>query len=296
VVGVSTGSVQRMFDTEVDLPLAGAVPLGRLALRLLSVSLFVTIWWGLVNFSVNVAGLNFGLISDPFEVATALANYLSGEPMTSGGQSIYTHVLYSTYRVVAGVGIAAVAGIGFGLLIGTSRQWADYLYPALELFRPIPPVAWVPVAILTLPVVNVVGFSMNLAVLFVVFIGAFFPILVNTVEGVRNVDEEYRRAAESLGADRTQVFRHVILPATLPAILTGISLGIGLGWITVVAAEIVAGNYGIGYVTYQAYRLLATDVIVAGMVTIGALGYASSWLVVWAANRLTPWGNIETNH
>jgi NitT/TauT family transport system permease protein len=295
VVGVSTGSAREAFDREVELPFAGEIPVARLALRLLSVSLFAALWWVLTNFGVSVAGLNFSLIPGPVKTAAALANYLSGEPMTSAGQSIYVHVLYSTYRVAAGVAIAAVLGVGLGLLIGTSRQWADYLYPALELVRPIPPVAWVPVAILTLPVATLFGFSTNLAVLFVVFIGAFFPILVNTVEGVRNVDEEYRRAAESLGADRAQVFRHVILPATLPAILTGISLGIGLGWITVVAAEIVAGNYGIGYVTYQAYRLLATDVIVVGMITIGALGYASSALVVWTANRLTPWGNIETN-
>ncbi|SFR46858.1 NitT/TauT family transport system permease protein [Halogeometricum rufum] len=292
---MGANSALSAFDTEVDLPVTGSVPLGRLALRLLSVSAFVGLWWLLVNYSVSVIGLNFGLISGPVATGGALLNYLAGEPMTAGGQTIYIHILYSTWRVAAGVGIATVLAVTLGLLIGTSQQWEDYVYPAVELFRPIPPVAWVPIAILVFPTLSVTALSVNLAVLFVVFVGAFFPILVNTIEGVRNVEEEYSRAAESLGADRTDVFRHVILPATLPAILTGISLGIGLGWITVVAAEIVAGNYGIGYVTYQAYRLLATDVILVGMITIGALGYASSWLVVQAANHLTPWGNIETN-
>jgi NitT/TauT family transport system permease protein len=133
----------------------------------------------------------------------------------------------------------------------------------------------------------------NTAVLFVVFIGAFFPILVNTIEGVRNLDDEFRRAAQSLGANDRQVFRHVIFPAALPSILTGVSLGIGLGWITVVAAEIVAGNYGLGYITFQAYRLLQTDIIAVGMVVIGALGYASSAIVQRIADSATPWSDID---
>lgn len=291
---MSTRSVRETYRTEVDLPLGQTVPLGSLALRTVSIAVLLGLWWFLVTFNVVVVGMDFGLISGPITTAEAFLIYLAGEPMTQGGQSIYVHVLYSTWRVFAGVGLATLTGVSLGLLIGTSQQWEDYVYPALELFRPIPPVAWVPISILIFPTLSLTALSVNLAVLFVVFIGAFFPILVNTVEGVRNVEDEYQRAAESLGAGRTQVFRHVILPATLPAILTGISLGIGMGWITVVAAEIVAGNYGVGYVTFQAYRLLRGDVIIVGMLTIGALGYTSSWLVTWLANRLTPWGTVET--
>lgn len=255
----------------------------------ISVLGFLVVWWGLVEFGV----LGFGYLSGPLATLGQFVTYLAGEPITSG-QTIYLHAAYSTYRVVVGIGLAAATAVPLGLAIGTSRRFEDYTFPALELFRPIPPVAWVPISILIVPTVTLFGFDLNFAVLFVVFIGAFFPILINTIEGVENVEEEYVRAAASLGAEGRQVFRNVILPAAFPAILTGISLGIGLGWITVVAAEIIAGNYGLGYAIYQAYRLLETDVVLVGMVAIGILGYASSALVNRIGNRAMPWSDIDT--
>jgi NitT/TauT family transport system permease protein len=293
---MSTGDLRDRVD--VDLVPADIVPrsgLGRITLRAVSVVGFLAIWWFLVEFRAVVAGLEFGLFVGPVETFGALLSYLGGEPMTRGGQSIYVHALYSTMRVALGVGGATLLGVPLGLLVGTSRQWEDLVYPALEALRPIPPVAWVPISVVLFPTLSLTALSINTAVLFVVFAGAFFPIFVNTVEGVQGVETEYPRAAESLGADQRDVFRHVVLPATLPSILTGVALGIGLGWITVVAAEIVAGNYGLGYVTYQAYRLLQTTNIAVGMVVIGALGYASSASVTYLANRLTPWGTVETN-
>lgn len=280
---------RRLLGREVPLPPRGV----RWATSVIG---FLVFWWAAVQFGF----LNFGLFVSPIATLTALVGYLAGEPVAGGTQSIYVHAAYSTYRVVAGVGLAALTAIPLGLVIGISAKagagidWDSYLYPGLESLRPIPPVAWVPASILLFPIVPVLGFSVNTAVLFVVFIGAFFPILVNTVEGVRNLDDEFRRAAQSLGASNRQVFRHVIFPAALPSILTGLSLGIGLGWITVVAAEIIAGNYGLGYITYQAYRLLATDVIAVGMVVIGTLGYASSAFVARLADYATPWSDIET--
>jgi NitT/TauT family transport system permease protein len=255
----------------------------------ISVVGFLVMWWGLVEFSV----LGFGFLSGPVETLQLFVTYLAGQPIASS-RTIYYHAAYSTYRVVVGIGLAAVTAVPLGLAIGTSQRFEDYTFPALELLRPIPPVAWVPLSILIIPVIPVFGFELNFAVLFVVFIGAFFPILINTIEGVESVEEEYVRAAESLGAEGRQVFRNVILPAAFPAILTGISLGIGLGWITVVAAEIIAGNYGLGYAIYQAYRLLETDVVLVGMVAIGILGYASSALVNRIGNRAMPWIDIDT--
>ena len=250
---------------------------------------FLVVWWSLVNFGV----LGFGFLSGPVATLRQFVTYLAGEPIASD-QTIYYHAAYSTYRVVVGLVLATAAAVPLGLAIGTSRRFEDYTFPALELFRPIPPVAWVPISILIIPAISLAGFTLNLAVLFVVFIGAFFPILINTIEGVENVEEEYIRAAASLGAEGRQVFRNVILPAAFPAILTGISLGVGLGWITVVAAEIIAGNYGLGYAIYQAYRLLETDVVLVGMVVIGILGYVSSALVNRIGNRAMPWSDIDT--
>lgn len=255
----------------------------------ISVLGFLIVWWGLVTFSV----LGFGYLSGPLATLQQFAIYLAGEPITSG-ETIYYHAAYSTYRVVVGIGIAAVVAVPLGLAIGTSWRFEDYTFPAFELLRPIPPVAWIPISILIIPAFSLAGFTVNLAVLFIVFIGAFFPILTNTIEGVENVEQEYIRAAASLGAEGQQVFRNVILPAAFPSILTGISIGIGLGWITVVAAEIIAGNYGLGYAIYQAYRLLEIDVVLVGMVTIGILGYASSALVNHIGNRVMPWIDIDT--
>lgn len=261
----------------------------RRVIQLGSVLGFLVVWWALVRFGV----LGFEYLADPIETGTNMLAYLAGEPMASGG-TIYLHAAYSTFRVVFGVGIAALLAVPLGLAIGTSQRFEDYTFPALEILRPIPPVAWVPISVLLLPALGILGVEVSLAVLFVVFIGAFFPILINTVEGVRTIEEEYTRAAHSLGAEGLQVFRYVVFPATLPSILTGISISIGLGWITVVAAEIIAGNYGLGYTIFQAYRLLQTDVVLVGMVVIGVLGYASSALVNRYAARRMPWSERES--
>lgn len=294
---MTTGDVESSIETalDVDADSTFASDVGRFVLRAASVLGFLVVWWALVEFDVRILGFQFGLFVGPIQTVQALVGYLLGEPMTRGGKSIYLHGLYSTWRVVAGVAAATLVGIPLGLLVGTSRQWEDFVYPAVETLRPIPPVAWVPISVLLFPTLSLTALSINTAVLFVVFVGAFFPIFVNTVEGVQSVEEEYQRAAKSLGADQWNVFRHVVLPATLPSILTGVSLGVGLGWITVVAAEIVAGNYGLGYVIYQAYRLLQTQTIAVGMITIGALGYVSSAAVTVIANRLTPWSTVEAN-
>jgi NitT/TauT family transport system permease protein len=218
---------------------------------------------------------------------------LLGRPVTEGGSTIYLHAAYSTARVVVSVGVAAVLAVPLGLVVGTSQRWENLLYPALEALRPIPPIAWLPIAIILFPTLNVLVSGQSLGVplpaLFVVFIGAFFPIFTNTIEGARNIEIEYTRAAESLGAGSIDVFRHVVLPAAVPSIITGLSLGVGLGWITVVAAELITGGPGLGYIIIQASRLLNNQAVVIGMLAIGALGYASSALVQALGRWLTPW-------
>ncbi|MFC6905266.1 ABC transporter permease [Halalkalicoccus tibetensis] len=267
--------LQRQFDGSVPTP-------PRRVLQLLSIVLFFLVWSAVVRIGV----LGFDNFVGPEVTLAALAEALAGAPMTEGGETIYEHAAYSAFRVVVAVLLAMAIAIPLGLIIGTSRRWEDALFPALEVFRPVPPVAWVPIALLLMP-------TFRSGVIFVVFVGAFFPILVNTIEGVETVEQEYVQAASSLGAGSRQIFRHVIIPATTPSIITGVSLGVGLAWITVVAAEMIAGGVGIGYIIFQAYRLLDTPTVAVGMIAIGFLGYVSAAAVHRTGHRLTRWQEID---
>ncbi|WP_425499633.1 ABC transporter permease [Halogeometricum luteum] len=257
--------------------------------KLLSLVGFLGVWWLFYQFGV----LNFEHFVSPGTALVAFGEVLVGQPLVEGGDTIYLHAAYSTARVAVGVGVAALLAVPLGLVVGTSQRWENLLYTALEALRPIPPIAWLPVAIIVFPALTLGAVSIPLSALFVVFIGAFFPIFTNTVEGARNVEAEFRRAAESLGASSRNVFRHVVLPATLPSIITGLSLGVGLGWITVVAAELVTGGPGLGYIIIRGSRLRNKQTIVIGMLAVGALGYASSALVARLGRWLTPWTDAE---
>jgi NitT/TauT family transport system permease protein len=257
--------------------------------KFLSLVGFLVVWWLLYRFGA----FNFEYFVSPGTTIVEFVGALAGQPLTEGGDTIYLHAAYSMARVAVGVGVATVLAIPLGLVVGTSQRWENLLYPALEAFRPIPPIAWLPIAIIVFPALAFGAVSIPLSALFVVFIGSFFPIFTNTIEGARNVDTEYVRAAESLGASPTSIFRHVILPSTVPSIMTGLSLGVGLGWITVVAAELITGGPGIGYVIIQASRLLNNQAVVIGMIGVGALGYGSSALVEAIGRRLTPWSDTD---
>ena len=277
-----TDRLGKRFSASLPSPTRGV-------LKTLSLLGFLTVWWLCYRFGV----LNFEHFVSPVTTIIEFAGALAGQPLTEGGDTIYLHAVYSTARVVVGVVVAAVLAIPLGLVVGTSRTWENRLYPALEAFRPIPPIAWLPIAIIVLPTLALGTVSVPLPALFVVFIGAFFPIFTNTIEGARNIETEYRRAAESLGASSTDTFRHVVLPATMPSIITGLSLGVGLGWITVVAAELLTGGPGLGYIIIQGSRLLQNQIVVIGMVSVGALGYASATLVEALGNAVMPWAKTD---
>jgi len=250
----------------------------RYVLKGLSIVGFLAVWWLLVELGV----LGFDLITTPLEAVVALSGFVMGEPLTNGGESLYVHSYYTLYRVGIGTGMAVALGVPLGLLVGWSDWWDSYVGPALELLRPIPPVAWVPIAL--------VAFSNDLlSIVWVVFIGAFFPILINTSEGVRQIESDYIKAVQSLGGDSWHLFRHVIIPAMIPSMATGIMIGIGIGWIAVVAAEMISGDFGIGYITYQAYRLMQTETVVVGIIILGTYGAVSSFAVAKLGEKLTPW-------
>lgn len=173
----------------------------------------------------------------------------------------------SLRRVAIGFGIGAGLALPLGLLMGADRRIDALFNPIVQFLRPIPPIAYIPLSILWF------GLGDPPAV-FLISIGAFFPVLINTVTGVQQVDAIYIRAAQNLGAGRLTMFRRVILPAATPYILTGARIGIGTAFIVVIVAEMIAVNSGLGYRILEAREYLWSDKVIAGMITIGFLGLA----------------------
>jgi ABC-type nitrate/sulfonate/bicarbonate transport system permease component len=194
----------------------------------------------------------------------------------------YTHIWVSVWRVTQAFLLATLVGVPFGLFLGWSRKFKDYVFPVFETLRPIPILAWVPLAI-------VMFISTESAVIYLTFLASFFATALNTMLGVQSIDESYIRAAYCLGAKRSQVFRHVVVPGALPFIFTGLQISVGVAWFSLVAAEMVSGQYGLGYVINTSYMMVRYPTIVIGMATLGAVGYLTSALVRMAGDYLMQW-------
>jgi len=190
--------------------------------------------------------------------------------------------LASFLRVMGGFLIGAVLALPLGLLMGTSKFLYNLFNPLIQILRPIPPIAYIPLAILWF------GLG-NPPALFLISLGAFFPVLMNTISGVRHVDQLLIRAARNLGADGITLFVRVILPAATPHILTGLRVGIGVAFIVVIVAEMIAVNNGLGYRILEAREFLWSDKIIAGMITIGLLGLAIDTAMSRVNNYLLRW-------
>jgi NitT/TauT family transport system permease protein len=188
----------------------------------------------------------------------------------------------SFYRVGLGFLIAAIVGIPLGILIGSSFFARNLLFPTVEVLRPIPPIAWIPLGILFFP-------QVEWMIIFLTFYGAFFPIVYNTISGVAGIPLAYIRAGKSLGASQWTLFWHVMVPAMLPSIFTGLYIAIGIAWLMVVAGEMVAITGGVGGMTWQAYQTTRYPLIFVGMAAIGILGYLSSLLVRLLARAVIRW-------
>lgn len=185
--------------------------------------------------------------------------------LTSSGE-LFVHSSYSLGRVFAAWILAVVIAIPLGLAQGYSPTAERFLDPVVEIFRPISPLAWIPLAILWFGI----GESGKV---FVIFIATFFPILLNTVSGVKSVDPILIRAGQVLGCrSKFQLFRHVILPAAMPTIMVGLRISFGTGWAAIIAAELVAADRGLGFLIADGMEILRSDRVLAGMVIIGVLG------------------------
>ncbi|VVD68989.1 sulfonate ABC transporter permease [Pandoraea terrigena] len=188
----------------------------------------------------------------------------------------------SLYRVVMGFLAGAVIALPLGLLMGASSRIYGLFNPLVQVVRPIPPIAYIPLAILWFGLGNPPAF-------FLIALGAFFPVLMNTIAGVRHVDGIYLRAARNLGASQFTIFRRVIMPAATPYILSGVRIGIGTAFIVVIVAEMIAVNNGLGYRILEAREYMWSDKIIAGMLTIGLLGLVIDLGMDRLNNHLLKW-------
>jgi len=203
------------------------------------------------------------------------------------GMSLYTpqyymHVWMSVRRVLYAFVISTALGVPFGLFLGWSRNFRDFTFPVFEMLRPIPVLAWVPLAIVMFK-------GDESPVIFLTTLASFYATALNTMLGVRSIDESYPRAAACLGASKWQIFRHIIIPGALPFIFTGLQISVGVAWFSLVAAEMVSGEYGLGYLINSSYVNVQYVVIIIGMVSVGIVGYASSALVRLAGDYLMQW-------
>lgn len=203
------------------------------------------------------------------------------------GLSVYTpeyyqHIWVSVRRVAIAFLLATALGVPIGLFLGWSKKFREYVFPLFEVFRPIPILAWVPLAILMFS-------GSETPVIFLTFLASFFATALNTMLGVESIDESYSRAALCLGASPWQVFREVIVPGAMPFIFTGLQISVGVAWFSLVAGEMVSGEFGLGYVINTAYTTVRYPTIVIGMVTLGAVGYTTSAMVRMLGDHVMQW-------
>ncbi|ENX42969.1 ABC transporter permease [Acinetobacter sp. NIPH 2100] len=248
-------------------------------LSVISLLLSLMFWQLASQYHLNLGLINFANVPSPRDVIQSLLAFAELD-------TALAHVKASITRVLIGFLLASVIGVVLGLLIGYSKMLAALFMPPLEILRPIPAVAWIPLAILMFP-------SSEASMIFITFLGALFPILLNTIHGVEAVDQRLIASAKSLGAGQFAILREVIIPGSLPSITTGLAIGMGTCWFCLVTAEMISGQLGIGYFTWESFTLQNYADIIVGMLLIGALGMFSSAFLRYLGKKLTPWYQLR---
>lgn len=246
------------------------------AVALMSLSIGVLIWHWASSSNFNFF-INFENVPAPTKVFTAFIGHMQTEVF-------YTHIGVSMRRILISYSLAVLIGIFLGVIMGRSKWVRRFLMPYIEVIRPIPAVAWIPLAILMWP-------TEESSIIYITFLGALFPIVLNTLHGVEQTPSVLVKAAQSLGASRLNIFWHVVLPGALPSIAAGLAIGMGVSWFSLLAGEIISGQYGIGYFTWDAYSLINYQDIVVGMLVIGFLGTASTAAVKLLTKPMLKWQN-----
>lgn len=244
------------------------------ALAIVSIVAFIFTWYLLTLYRVDFF-VRFTNIPSPVDVYES-ARHALHDP------KFFIHVALSCRRILFGFCLAAVTAVPMGLIMGRFVLAREIIFPVSELLRPIPAIAWVPMSIMLWP-------TNEQSIVFITFLGSFFPILINTLQGMAMVDPVLVRASQCLGARESSIFREVYFPASMPHIFTGLSVGMGVAWVSLIAAEMISGQYGIGYFTWEAYSLVQYPDIALGMICIGVLGLGSSLLIRALGRIAMPW-------
>ena len=234
-------------------------------------AVFLTAWQVLASIGL----INAVLLPSPTTLVWA-----AGDLLRSG--TLFRHIIASIERVLVGFALAALVGLTLGVVLGWFRTLSDFVKPLVEALRPIPPIAWTPLAILWFGVGNAPSY-------FLVFIGAVFPVFVSTYSAVRNIERTQINAALCLGGTPTMLIWDVLIPGALPVIFPGLRIALGVGWMCVVAAELIAAQSGLGYMIQQSRLLLQTQFVLTGMIVIGIIGFAMNAVMTAIERRLVPW-------
>ena len=224
----------------------------------------------------------FYKIPGPVEVVT---EWLNKDPIWGTSlftQDYYINIWVSCRRILIAFAIATGLGVPLGLFMGWSKKFKDYTFPILETLRPIPILAWVPLAI-----VMFAGFETP--IIYLATLASFFVTALNTMLGVESIDESYFRAAGCLGSKKHHVFLNVVVPGALPFIFTGLQISIGVAWFSLVAAEMISGDYGLGYMIMDSFMVNKYTTMVMAMLTLGFVGWITSAMVRAAGNRMMQW-------
>nr|NDU43799.1 ABC transporter permease subunit [Acidithiobacillus ferrianus] len=241
---------------------------------LLSVISGLLIWQWLTQTHADVV-LDFSNIPSPLHVYKSFLNVVVTK-------TYWKDIYWSLYRIALAFTIGSVVGVFIGVALGYSSILRLIIAPYIEIMRPIPAIAWVPMAILMWP-------TTGQSIIFITFLGAVFPIVLNTWDGVKRVPVELVKAARSLGANRISVLFHVVIPYAIPNITVGMALGMGAAWFALLAGEMISGRYGIGYFTWESYQLIQYGNIIVGMLTIGILSSITSGAIYFVKRKIVPW-------
>ncbi|WPN24013.1 taurine ABC transporter permease TauC [Pseudomonas marginalis] len=244
-------------------------------ISLLTLFTLLALWW-----AVTATGL-----IEPLFLPSPSAVLQKGWLLATSGYmdaTLWQHLGASLSRIGLGLGFAVLTAVPVGIAIGSNRIARGVLDPLIEFYRPIPPLAYLPLIVIWCGIGE-------LSKVLLIYLAIFAPIAIATATGVRTVDPAKLRAAQSLGASRAQLIRHVILPSALPDILTGVRIGLGVGWSTLVAAELIAATSGLGFMVQSAAQFLVTDVVVLGILVIALIAFAMEMGLRALQRKLVPW-------
>ena len=247
----------------------------------------VVVLWQVMG---NLPGMA-GILPTPLKVVEGWHGWIFGQAGLGLNPYLGTwlsNVEYSSMRVVQGFVLAALIGVPLGLLIGWSKFISQMLDPLIQSLRPIPITAWLPFSIAVFGIRDVGS-------IFLIFLGGFYAIVVNATQGARDVDRNLVRAALMMGASRAQLLYRVVLPAAMPSIFTGLRIGLGISWTAVIVSEMVAVKSGLGYVLWDAYYVGRMDIVLADMVSIGAMGYISDRIIVFIERKVLVWRILQSH-